>query len=177
MPRFITCLTHTTPTLRKGADKDNPTSYVTKVPYDTLTLTIESQSDDPVPGTKRIPKRDVEPGGGLHVEFVNGRFEMPYPYTMTNEDAIQLEKALKQCSPPMTVEQAKRKYDYLVNNESGQLGITYQLDPTDEHWKTVDPHTNDPQPDGKSAEDSKLLKIKEEAKKAMEAAPKVSMKK
>lgn len=176
MPRFITCLTSCAPTLRKGANKDNPAEYATKVPIKNLELVIESQSDDPVPGTKRVPKRDVEPGGGLHVEFVDGKFSMPYPFIQTNDDALKLEAELKKCNPPRTIPQAQRIYKFLVDNESGLLGVSYQFDPSDLHWTNVDPRFKQPDGKSKSTEEIHEEKINKDAKLALKRAEKSEIK-
>ena len=174
MPRFLTCLKQMTPTLLKGGNKDNPAEFKTKAPIENLTVTIESQSDRPVPGTGQLPRRDSEdPGGGLHVYFRNGMFSMPYPFHHTNAEAQVIDKELGKKSPPMTIHQAQRVYKFLVENESGLLGIDYQLDPSDDHWTTVDPQLKPPDVDAESESDKKAKQLEDEA---MSSAAKNPMK-
>lgn len=141
MPRWITCMKATTPTLRKGRSRDDPAAYQRFKPIERLTLTIEPKYSRRDVGREGAIKR------GLMVVFSNGRFELPDLRFETQEQKEQLVKELRNRVYPLTFEEAEKMYRFLADNESGELDVSYQIDPSDPYWEKIGALHRQPVPD------------------------------
>lgn len=131
MPRWITCTKQTTPTIRKGLDINDPMAYQRFKPIEKLGLTIETKY------SKRDVGKDGTPVKGLRVQFLHGKFELPDLRYDTTEQKEQIEKTLRNRTPRLTFKEAEKIFRYLVDDESGELGLSYQIDPSDPYWEEM----------------------------------------
>jgi hypothetical protein len=122
-----------TPTIRKGLDKDDPKAYQRFKEINKLGLTVETKF------SRRDVGKDGTPVKGLRVQFLHGKFELPdLRYEEGNaKQKEQIERTLRNRLQPLTFKEAERMMRYLVDNESGQLNLAYQIDPSDLYWKEV----------------------------------------